>query len=229
MATRKAYTSARMGLDCGAYGDRLRESGSDIKDLGDPMYTGVGGGLCIRVGGRVVGAIGVSGRSSEEDQELARAAPPEAPDGEHDALAQFRHDLESPVATRAKIGVAAGTAHVFDAIRSVDTGARALEIGSTAPDFQLTTLDGKAIALADATRTHKAVAVIFIATKCPYSNAYNARMKELAAAYEAVTGRFPYQGHSPLEMLTLHLTEEPQPPSELATMPRALEQLILRR
>nr|MDQ2971100.1 redoxin domain-containing protein [Acidobacteriota bacterium] len=48
--------------------------------------------------------------------------------------------------------------------------ARALEIGSTAPDFQLTTLDGKPIALADATRTHKAVAVIFIATKCPYSN-----------------------------------------------------------
>ncbi|MDQ2969571.1 MAG: thioredoxin family protein, partial [Acidobacteriota bacterium] len=62
--------------------------------------------------------------------------------------------------------------------------ARALEIGSTAPDFQLTTLDGKPIALADATRTHKAVAVIFIATKCPYSNAYNTRMKDLAAAYE---------------------------------------------
>ncbi len=62
--------------------------------------------------------------------------------------------------------------------------ARALEIGSTAPDFHLTTLDGKPIALADATRTHKAVAVIFIATKCPYSNAYNTRMKDLAAAYE---------------------------------------------
>jgi len=62
--------------------------------------------------------------------------------------------------------------------------ARALEIGSTAPDFQLTTLDGKPIALAGATRTHKAVVVIFIATKCPYSNAYNTRMKDLAAAYE---------------------------------------------
>ncbi|HXM77535.1 MAG TPA: thioredoxin family protein [Thermoanaerobaculia bacterium] len=62
--------------------------------------------------------------------------------------------------------------------------ASALEIGSTAPDFQLTTLDGKPISLADATHTHKAVAVIFIATKCPYSNAYNTRMKDLAAAYE---------------------------------------------
>jgi peroxiredoxin len=62
--------------------------------------------------------------------------------------------------------------------------ARALEIGSTAPDFHLTTVDGKPIALADATRAHKAVVVIFIATKCPYSNAYNTRMKDLAAAYE---------------------------------------------
>ena len=36
----------------------------------------------------------------------------------------------------------------------------------------------------DAALAHKAVAVIFIATKCPYSNAYNTRMKDLAAAYE---------------------------------------------
>src|SRR6266542_425149 len=30
---------------------------------------------------------------------------------------------------------------------------------------------------------HKAVVVMFIATKCPYSNAYNDRMRDLAAAY----------------------------------------------
>lgn len=60
----------------------------------------------------------------------------------------------------------------------------AVEIGKPAPDFRLTTLDGKPIALADAAKSHKAVVVMFIATKCPYSNAYNVRMKELSAAYE---------------------------------------------
>ncbi|HYK43363.1 MAG TPA: thioredoxin family protein [Thermoanaerobaculia bacterium] len=58
------------------------------------------------------------------------------------------------------------------------------EIGSPAPAFDLTTLEGKSVSLADATKSHKAVVVIFIATKCPYSNAYNVRMRDLAAAYE---------------------------------------------
>ena len=58
------------------------------------------------------------------------------------------------------------------------------EIGSAAPPFQLTTLDGKSVSLADAAKGHKAVVVIFIATKCPYSNAYNVRMRDLSAAYE---------------------------------------------
>ncbi len=61
----------------------------------------------------------------------------------------------------------------------------AVEIGAPAPDFRLTALDGKPISLADAAKTHKAVVVMFIATKCPYSNAYNDRMKSLAAAYES--------------------------------------------
>jgi len=60
----------------------------------------------------------------------------------------------------------------------------AVEIGAPAPDFRLTTLDGKPISLSEEEKSHKAVVVIFIATKCPYSNAYNGRMKDLAAAYE---------------------------------------------
>jgi len=60
----------------------------------------------------------------------------------------------------------------------------AVEIGAPAPDFRLTTLDGKPISLSEEAKSHKAVVVIFIATKCPYSNAYNGRMKDLAAAYE---------------------------------------------
>ena len=48
----------------------------------------------------------------------------------------------------------------------------------------MTTVDGKTFSLADTARSHKAVVVMFIATKCPYSNAYNDRMRDMAAAYE---------------------------------------------
>jgi peroxiredoxin len=58
-------------------------------------------------------------------------------------------------------------------------------IGASAPDFQLTSVDGKAFSLAEATKSHKATVVMFIATKCPYSNAYNDRMKKMADEYAA--------------------------------------------
>lgn len=66
---------------------------------------------------------------------------------------------------------------------SVCVRAAAPAIGTAAPDFSLTTLDGKRFSLAEATRGQKAVVLMFIATKCPYSNAYNARMRDMAAAY----------------------------------------------
>lgn len=72
MAVRKAYTSARMGSDSGRYGERMRQAGIDLKDLGDPMVTGFAGAVCLRAGSAVVGAVGVSGRSAEQDEELAR-------------------------------------------------------------------------------------------------------------------------------------------------------------
>ncbi len=56
-------------------------------------------------------------------------------------------------------------------------------IGSAAPDFQLTTIDGKAFSLSSAAKARKAVVVMFISTQCPYSNAYNDRMKAMANAY----------------------------------------------
>lgn len=58
------------------------------------------------------------------------------------------------------------------------------EVGSAAPDFQLATLKGKSFSLAEAYKSHNAVVVMFISTKCPYSNAYNGRMREMASAYE---------------------------------------------
>jgi len=62
--------------------------------------------------------------------------------------------------------------------------AAAPQVGAPAPQFTLTTVDGKSFSLAEAARSHKAVVVMFIATKCPYSNAYNDRMRDMAAAYE---------------------------------------------
>ena len=56
-------------------------------------------------------------------------------------------------------------------------------IGATAPDFQLTTIDGKPFSLSSAAKDHKAVVLIWISTQCPYSNAYNAQMKDLANAF----------------------------------------------
>ncbi len=56
-------------------------------------------------------------------------------------------------------------------------------IGATAPSFELKTLDGKPFSLADAEKSSSYVVLMFIATQCPYSNAYNDRMRDMAAAY----------------------------------------------
>jgi peroxiredoxin len=61
--------------------------------------------------------------------------------------------------------------------------AEAPRIGAAAPDFQLTTLDGKPFSLSSAAKSQKAVVMIFISTQCPYSNAYNERMRDMANAY----------------------------------------------
>jgi peroxiredoxin len=53
-------------------------------------------------------------------------------------------------------------------------------MGATVPDFRATTLDGSFFSLEESRRENVAVAVIFISTVCPYSNYFNARMRELA-------------------------------------------------
>ena len=58
------------------------------------------------------------------------------------------------------------------------------QIGAPAPSFTLTTLDGQTFSLPEAAKAHKAVVIMFIATQCPYSNAYNDRMRDMAAAYQ---------------------------------------------
>jgi len=69
---------------------------------------------------------------------------------------------------------------------SLAAGAATLKIGVPAPDFTLPAAsDGKAVALKDLLAKNKAVAVVFVATKCPVSNAYNTRMAALGKEYAA--------------------------------------------
>jgi peroxiredoxin len=56
-------------------------------------------------------------------------------------------------------------------------------IGAPAPAFSLTTIDGKPFSLAGAEKADSLVVLVFISTQCPYSNAYNDRMRDMAAAY----------------------------------------------
>lgn len=59
-------------------------------------------------------------------------------------------------------------------------------VGDAAPPFAFF-IAGKAeeVKLQDALKENELVVVMFIATQCPYSNAYNERMAKLPAAYES--------------------------------------------
>src|SRR5687767_14331881 len=64
-------------------------------------------------------------------------------------------------------------------------GAKAsLAVGAMAPDFTLPDADGKQHTLASL-KGKSGTLILFIATKCPVSNAYNARMQKLAEDYRA--------------------------------------------
>ena len=59
------------------------------------------------------------------------------------------------------------------------------KIGAAAPDFSLPAASGAqgSVALKDLVGKNKGVVVFFVSTKCPYSNAYQARMNALASEY----------------------------------------------
>lgn len=77
-------------------------------------------------------------------------------------------------------------AALVSSLASAAAPAAGPKIGAKAPDFTLpAAADGRAVALQDLLAKNKAVAVIFVATKCPVSNAYNDRMAALAKEYAA--------------------------------------------
>lgn len=71
----KAYTAAKMGRPTAQLRDHLIAHETSINDFCDPKLTVLRGGAPILdAKGNLIGAIGMSGWKSEEDQELASAA-----------------------------------------------------------------------------------------------------------------------------------------------------------
>src|SRR5256885_15832103 len=63
-------------------------------------------------------------------------------------------------------------------------GFKTLEIGDAAPDFKLPGVDGKAYSLADFAKA-KLLAIVFTCNHCPTAQAYDDRITQLHANYEA--------------------------------------------
>jgi peroxiredoxin len=69
-------------------------------------------------------------------------------------------------------------------VARADTPTAPVAIGATVADFTLPDADGTAHSLASLKGKNGTV-LIFVATKCPVSNAYNERMEKLAQDYKA--------------------------------------------
>jgi glc operon protein GlcG len=74
IAQNKAYTAARDTKDTMTMGKYMRDTDSPPAFWGDLQITGFGGGVAIVVKNKVIGGIGVSGLSQEEDIRIAKAA-----------------------------------------------------------------------------------------------------------------------------------------------------------
>jgi glc operon protein GlcG len=74
IATNKSFTAARLRRPSLELGRTVRhpETGYDMAYFSDPRYVGFGGGVPVLKDGAVVGAVGVSGLTQNEDDDLAR-------------------------------------------------------------------------------------------------------------------------------------------------------------
>lgn len=73
-AIRKAYTAAVMGRNTLALKREMEERGRTLADYGDPLFTTLQGGVVVRVGDQVVGAVAAGGGTQDRDEEVARIA-----------------------------------------------------------------------------------------------------------------------------------------------------------
>lgn len=74
IAINKAYTAARERKPSKALGNASKSDGFPMTNFGELRYVTWGGGFPILYNERVIGAIGVSGLSEEEDMQLATRA-----------------------------------------------------------------------------------------------------------------------------------------------------------
>jgi len=70
---RKAYTAAVMDRDTDAFHDEIVARNLQIASYGDQMLTALPGGIVVARDGVTVAGIGVTGRTTGRDAELARA------------------------------------------------------------------------------------------------------------------------------------------------------------
>ena len=73
-AIRKAYTSAMSGQNSADYAERLKSQGRTVSDFGNPNLVSAQGAAVVLdpSNGAILGAIGVSGLTAQEDEDLAK-------------------------------------------------------------------------------------------------------------------------------------------------------------
>ena len=71
LAKRKAYTSARDRQTTKSLATWAQATNKDLAYWCDSQFTGIAGGVPIIISGEVVGAVGVSGLSEDDDEALA--------------------------------------------------------------------------------------------------------------------------------------------------------------
>ncbi|MFT0548439.1 GlcG/HbpS family heme-binding protein [Allopusillimonas ginsengisoli] len=72
IAQRKAYSSVRLGLTTAAFDARLKREDIPISYFGDTLLTALpGGSVVLNASGGIIGGVGVSGLTPQEDQGLA--------------------------------------------------------------------------------------------------------------------------------------------------------------
>jgi glc operon protein GlcG len=74
IAQNKAYTAARDRKSTRQMGEFMHELNRPPAFWGDPGITGFGGGVPIIQEGKVIGGIGISGLTEEEDERIAYAS-----------------------------------------------------------------------------------------------------------------------------------------------------------
>ncbi len=73
-ATKKAYTSACMRADTLDFEERVKASPLGLAGFGNTnLFIGGGGAVVVAPDGTIMGGLGVSGRTAEEDEEIVQA------------------------------------------------------------------------------------------------------------------------------------------------------------